>query len=484
MYETGHLFELLFQLIMLLFADLMDAIIFGSFFVLVLAALVLNKLSSSTDSQKKSVSNVNFLSFQRSFFIVYFLALFGDWLQGPYVYKLYEFYGFKESQIALLYVAGFASSVIFGTATGPLADSIGRKKMAIAFCITYTLCCVTKVSSNFWILMLGRVMGGIATSMLFSTFESWYVYEHSERHGFPGEWIGVTFSAATFFNGLLAIVAGVVANFAAESLSFGPVSPFIIAIAPLTISGIIISRTWQENYGSSKSSSSLPKSCMDGLRCIFEDRKILLLGCIQSAVESTMYIFVFLWTPILMPANPPLGMVFACFMVAIMIGSSLYNILLSRAGFQDQDNLKLVLIFLGITMGICNFTVQPVSDDGRIDENLTGLVITFFAFILLELAIGIYFPSISYLKSQVIPESRRANVMNWFRVPMNVITCGALLCLRVDWISHDKRIIFRACLILIAFGYAMCYKLSSILKDEVKERKSEAGQGLLQNEDV
>ena len=26
---------------------------------------------------------------------MYFLALLGDWLQGPYVYKLYAYYGFK-----------------------------------------------------------------------------------------------------------------------------------------------------------------------------------------------------------------------------------------------------------------------------------------------------------------------------------------------------------------------------------------------------
>ena len=44
--------------------------------------------------------------------------------------------------------------------------------------------------------------------MLFSTFESWYVYEHSERHGFPSEWIGITFSISTFWNGMIAILAG------------------------------------------------------------------------------------------------------------------------------------------------------------------------------------------------------------------------------------------------------------------------------------
>ena len=58
----------------------------------------------------------------------------------------------------------------------------------------------------------------------------------------------------------------------------------------------------------------------------------------------------------------------------------------------------------------------------------------------------------SYSKSQVIPESYRANVMNWFRVPMNIITCAALLCLRVDWISYDKRFVFGACLIISFLG--------------------------------
>ena len=147
-------------------------------------------------------------SFQRSFYLVYFSALLGDWLQGPYVYKLYAYYGFKESQIAVLYVAGFASSVIFGTCTGPLADIWGRRKMAISFAVIYTFCCLTKLSPNFWWLFVGRIFGGVATSMLFSTFESWYVYEHSERHGFPSEWIGITFSVTTFWNGIIAIIAG------------------------------------------------------------------------------------------------------------------------------------------------------------------------------------------------------------------------------------------------------------------------------------
>ena len=31
------------------------------------------------------------------------------------------------------------------------------------------------------------------------------MFEHSEHYGFPPEWIGVTFSITTFWNGMLAI---------------------------------------------------------------------------------------------------------------------------------------------------------------------------------------------------------------------------------------------------------------------------------------
>ena len=78
----------------------MEPLIFGSFVILAFVALIFHFMAKQTDDQKKSVSNANFVSFQRSFFLVYFMALLGDWLQGPYVYKLYSYYGYPESQVS------------------------------------------------------------------------------------------------------------------------------------------------------------------------------------------------------------------------------------------------------------------------------------------------------------------------------------------------------------------------------------------------
>lgn len=61
----------------------------------------------------------------------------GDWLQGPYVYALYESYGYSPAQIGQLFIAGFGSSMLFGTFVGALADKAGRKAAALAYVATY-----------------------------------------------------------------------------------------------------------------------------------------------------------------------------------------------------------------------------------------------------------------------------------------------------------------------------------------------------------
>ena len=50
--------------------------------------------------------------------------------------------------------------------------------------------------NNFPLLLAGRVLGGVSTSLLFSAFETWMVSEHRKR-GFPEGWLADTFGAPT-----------------------------------------------------------------------------------------------------------------------------------------------------------------------------------------------------------------------------------------------------------------------------------------------
>ncbi|CAN7120447.1 unnamed protein product, partial [Brassica rapa subsp. narinosa] len=107
-------------------------------------------------------------------------ATAGDWLQGPYVYYLYSTYGFGKRDIGQLFIAGFGSSMLFGTIVGSLADKHGRKRACVTYCIVYILSCITKHSPQYRVLMVGRILGGIATSLLNSAFESWLIAEHNK----------------------------------------------------------------------------------------------------------------------------------------------------------------------------------------------------------------------------------------------------------------------------------------------------------------
>ena len=196
----------------------------------------------------------------------------------------------------------------------------------------------------------------------------------------------------------------------------------------MVASACLIFAKWPENYGSRQ--FGLGRTFLEGVRAIFADKTILFLGIVQSAFESIMYIFVFLWTPILDSAggNWPLGLVFSCFMVSIMIGSSANTLLLSR-NIPPSTILLIAMTCSALSMCTCAFSTS-------INHQLP--ILSFLAFLLLEISVGLYFPCIGisllsrfyycahiklsfcfftgFLRSQVIPESLRANIMNWFRV--------------------------------------------------------------------
>ncbi len=48
----------------------------------------------------------------------------GDWLQGPHVYALYQSYNMTKHEIEILFIAGFGSSMLFGTIVGSFADKL------------------------------------------------------------------------------------------------------------------------------------------------------------------------------------------------------------------------------------------------------------------------------------------------------------------------------------------------------------------------
>ncbi|XP_056851560.1 uncharacterized protein LOC130500645, partial [Raphanus sativus] len=308
--------------------------------------MVVAALELSKNNKDRINTSSAFTSFKNNYLVVYSLMMAGDWLQGPYVYYLYSTYGFSKGDIGQLFIAGFGSSMLFGTIVGSLADKQGRKRACVTYCITYILSCITKHSPQYKVLMVGRVLGGIATSLLFSSFESWLVAEHNKR-GFEQQWLSITFSKAVFFgNGLVAIIAGLFGNLLVHSFSLGPVAPFDAAACFLAIGMAVILSSWSENYGDPSDNKDLITQFRGAAVAIASDEKIALLGAIQSLFEGSMYTFVFLWTPALSPNDEeiPHGFIFATFMLASMLGSSLASRLLSRSSPKVESYMQIVFL--------------------------------------------------------------------------------------------------------------------------------------------
>eukprot|EP00798_Chlamydomonas_sp_ICE-L_P005112 gene5112-34914_t len=125
------------------------------------------------------------------------------------------------------------------------------------YAITYSLSCITKHSADFNVLLLGRLLGGISTSLLFSAFESWLVAEHTSN-SYSNALLGDIFSKSVFLGaGLMAILSGLLGNVLVEELKWGPVASFDAAIAVMLCGAVVIMTTWGENYGRSSAGGGL-----------------------------------------------------------------------------------------------------------------------------------------------------------------------------------------------------------------------------------
>lgn len=403
--------------------------------------------ANGTSSPSTPTRTPEFKSFQLNYLIVYLLAIGADWLQGPFVYALYTDYGYDKKAIGQLFIAGFGSSAIFGTFIGSIADKYGRKFNVIIFVVTYGLSCVTKHSPDFNILLMGRLLAGIATSILFSAFESWLVSEHNSR-SFDPSLLSDTFSKAQFGNAVVAIASGQVAGVAADK--FGKVAPFDVAGIVLLITGAIVLFTWKENYGDSRQSVS--SGLKSAWTMMLADEKILLVGVIQSCFESAMYLMVFSWTPALQAASSsmnlgeiPHGMIFSSFMVCIMIGSSLFVFLMkSQPPELFMRNFYLV--------GVVTFLTTAFSDN---------VWYIYAALLVFEVICGVYFPAMGTMRAKYVPEVTRAAIMNYFRVPLNVIVCAVL------YKNMANTVVFRLCAVMMTTAVVCQQRLFSVSKASI-----------------
>jgi MFS family permease len=282
--------------------------------------------------------------------------------------------------------------------------------------------------------MLGRLLGGVSTSLLFSVFEAWLIRAHADAD-LPKQCLSKSFSWAAFGNSIIAITAGLIANKIAHAGPMTPVTdviyqggylnPFDLALVALVFCAFGARFLWEENYGEDNNNEATNEKGRgkwhDGLKnaltTTLRNRDVLLCGLISSFFEGSMYIFVFMWTPLLKSflVDPnedlPFGLIFATFMVCCMSGSSLFSILVDKFAVEKMA--------IGV-FGVASIAMAIVAME--INETTSFLGMNLF-----EITVGMYFPIMGTMKGGIVPEDKRAAIYNLYRIPLNFIVLFSLL---------------------------------------------------------
>ncbi len=201
-----------------------------------------------------------------------------------------------------------------------------------------------------------------------------------------------------------------------------------------------------------------------------------------------MYLFVFFWSAALKSAHAhahpakmsgdgtsipaasdlPFGIIFSSFMSGMMLGSLGFSIATappsptqdsvsktpSPAWYQFSSPSLLTLAIAGAATSL----LVPVLTRSE--------PLTFWAFIVFEICVGIYFPSMGYQKGRIVEDGVRAKVYGLLRIPLNVFVVAALS-LTIEGDAHRERVfVFCGGLLMLASMAAGAY-----LSGEANERE-------------
>lgn len=148
---------------------------------------------------------------------------------------------------------------------------------------------------------------------------------------------------------------------------------------------VLIIYLWKENYGSRKSNSRT--SCgllFHTLYTLFHRKLLILLGTTQTLFESSMFIFVFFWTPTLESVSTneiSHGLIFTLEMMSLMIGSLIHEFLLPN--YVLVNRFPYIFLFSSFSLFI-SYISQIY-------------MIKLICYLFFEFAVGLYYPAIVFI---------------------------------------------------------------------------------------
>lgn len=153
-----------------------------------------------------------------------------------------------EATVAALFTAGFVCAAATATFVGSLADKHGRRAGCLIFCLVYSFSCLSVLSDNLPILFVGRALGGMSTTLLYSVFETWMISEYHSRNISDALPLGDMFSLSVTLSCIVAIASGILGE-SVVAATGSKKAPFLLAVVFLAFAAAGMLKFWVRTTG-------------------------------------------------------------------------------------------------------------------------------------------------------------------------------------------------------------------------------------------
>ncbi|RBA11150.1 hypothetical protein FPRO05_04323 [Fusarium proliferatum] len=192
----------------------------------------------------------------------------------------------------------------------------------------------------------------------------------------------------------------------------------------LWVYGLAMAAEWlqAENRGTSGRPPLAETSWKANAISLLKDPSLVILTLTVCFFEGSVYVVLYSWPQTIMSsrfheriwANPPFGTIFSSLTAAMSLGSFMF-LYTSCDANSIQVSSRTIQLASSISASALLSAILLRDELSR-----------FWAFCVFEICVGLYYPSMAYLKSRVTQEERRGRVYGLMMVPLNFFT---VLCL-------------------------------------------------------
>lgn len=400
-------------------------------FAVIVAALVITYLKLKT-SEGTIITTKEFQVFQSGFLSGYSMVILCELIAAASFYHTFISLHLTLEKITMLYITTITASTLAGVAT-EIVDVGTRKDKCVISAMLYSISMFSILfGGHYEMILLGRIVYGVASSLHHTSFESYAVHEHSSL-GFPEDWLGHTFSLLTHCMALMAALSGILGQIAASTGQLGCPA---LCCALFAVSAAYMVITWEKDLNSPRFMlSSFIYNMNSTISAVRSNKQILLLLTISSLCEASMLVFTFYWAPWMSALASEederisYEVLFSCLIMSSMLGNYFFQLFSSSALGGYGGTFQAVLLCSSVSYFLGAVFQTPM--------------LAFLISLAVHGCMGGYYPAVGFFRGKLMVPELRSTAMIILRVSSLLL---AVLLLAT--IHHNPMYLLGACSLL------------------------------------